>query len=75
MVNQPSEKEDFDFEPENRQRLIDGEIQNTWLLLHPWPTGQDTLDIDFEERVLERREERTQNACFGRRHSRDLSMI
>ena len=29
---------------QNIERLIDGEIQKTWLLLHPWPSGQDTLD-------------------------------
>ena len=54
----PGEKErKLDFELENRGRLIDGEIQNTWLLLHPWPIGQDTLDIDSEKRVLKEKKE------------------
>ena len=57
-ANQPSEKEEkLDFELENRGRLIDGEIQNTWLLLHPWPSGQDTFDVDFEEQVLKEKKE------------------
>ena len=57
-AKQPSEKEEkLDFELENRGRLIDGEIQNTWLLLHPWPSGQDTFDIDFEEQVLKEKKE------------------
>ena len=42
---------------QNIERLIDGEIQNTWLLLHPWPSGQDTFDVDFEEQVLKEKKE------------------
>ena len=56
LQSNSGEKEDkLDFEPQNRGRLIDGKMQNTWLLLHPWPIGQDTLDIDFKERLKKRR--------------------
>ena len=53
------QEEKPDFEPENRGRLIDGEIQTLGCSSILGQVARTHLTIDFEERVLERREERT----------------